>query len=246
MTITDVGTRVSGGRSAVYYTLFKYLLFRPVCLIFFRPVIVGEHNIPATGGAVIAGNHLSSGETFLLPAVIRRPMTFPAKAELFRGDKGWQSKVVAWFLRAVGQVPLDRSGGTASARSLQPVMEVLQAGGLVGIFPEGTRSRDGRLYRGRTGVARLAVGARVPVVPVGFFDTQMFPGPFGIPWMRRPRIVIGEPLDFTGRLGPGADEHAVLREITDEVMEAIRALTGQEYVDEYAVRVSRGSGDGVS
>ncbi len=220
----------------MYYTLFKYLLFRPVCRFLFRPWVQGEHHIPATGGAVLAGNHLSAGETFLLPALIRRPMTFPAKAELFRGDKGWQSKVVAWFLRAVGQVPLDRSGGRASAQSLQPVMDVLLRGGLVGIFPEGTRSPDGRLHRGRTGVARLALAARVPVIPVGFFNTQMRPGPFGIPWMTRPGIVIGEPLRFDSYDLAGDDEHAVLREVTDEVMRAIQALTGQEYVDEYAVR----------
>lgn len=220
----------------MYYTLFKYLLFRPVCRLFFRPWIRGEENIPDSGGAVLAGNHLSSGETFLLPALIRRPMTFPAKAELFKGDKGWQSRVVAWFLTVVGQVPMDRSGGAVSAQALQPVLEVLNRGGLVGIFPEGTRSRDGRLYKGRTGVARLALTAHVPVIPVGFFNTQMRPGPLGIPWMTRPGIVIGEPLSFEGRLTPGADEHDVYRAVTDEVMEAIQALTGQEYVAEYAPR----------
>ena len=220
----------------MYYTLFKYLLVLPISRFCFRPWIEGEQNIPAAGGVVLAGNHLSSGETFLLPAMVRRPMTFPAKAELFRGDRGWQSKVLAWFLRAVGQVPLDRSGGPASSESLRPVLDVLRRGGMVGIFPEGTRSPDGRLYKGRTGVARLALGAGVPVVPVGFFDTRMEPGPFGIPWMTRPGIVIGTPLRLDGTPRPGEDEHAVMRRLTDEVMAAIRQLTGQEYVDSYAAK----------
>ncbi len=184
---------------------------------------------------MLAGNHLSAGDTFLLPALIRRPMTFPAKAELFRGDRGWQSKVVAWFLTAVGQVPMDRSGGVASAQSLQPVLEVLRRGGLVGIFPEGTRSPDGRLHRGRTGVARLALSADVPVIPVGFLNTQLRHGPLGIPWMTRPVIVIGEPLFFEAQSVTIDDEQAVLRDVTDQVMTSIQSLTGQEYVDAYAV-----------
>lgn len=219
----------------MYYTLFKYLLFRPACRLFFRPWVRGEENIPASGGAVLAGNHLSAGDTFLLPAMIRRPMTFPAKAELFRGDRGWRSKVLAWFLTVVGQVPMDRSGGNASAHSLQPVLDVLRKGGLVGIFPEGTRSPDGRLYRGHTGVVRLALAGDVPVVPVGFFDTRLRPGPFGIPWMTRPGIVIGEPLRLDPSRLANQDEHALLREATDEVMRAVQRLTGQEYVDAYAV-----------
>ncbi len=217
----------------MYYWLFKYLLVRPVCLVCFRPWIEGEHHIPATGGVVIAGNHLSAGETFLLPALIRRRMTFPAKAELFRGDGGLGPKVLAWFLRAVGQVPLDRSGGKRSAESLRPVLDVLVSGGVVGIFPEGTRSRDGRLYRGRTGVARLALTAGVPVVPVGFVGTQFHKGPFGLPWMTRPGIRVGEPLCFHDHDGD-TDEGRRLREVTDEVMAAIQRLTGQEYVDRYA------------
>lgn len=231
----------------MYYVLFKYLLFRPACRLFFRSWLEGEENIPATGGAVLAGNHISAGDTFLLPAMIRRPMTFPAKAELFRGDRGWQSKVLAWFLTVVGQVPLDRSGGIASEHALQPVLEVLRGGGLVGIFPEGTRSRDGRLYRGHTGVARLALSAGVPVIPVGFFDTQFHRGPFGIPWMTRPGIVIGEPLWFDPDLLAAEDEYAELRKVTDEVMRAVARITGQQCVDAYAAHPRDGNhkGEGV-
>ncbi len=216
------------------YHVFKYLLFRPVCRFVFKPWIEGEENIPSRGGAVLAGNHLSAGETFLLPAMIHRRLTFPAKAELFNPGKDFKSKIVAWFLTAVGQVPMDRSGGRASAEGLTPVMDVLRDGGLVGIFPEGTRSRDGRLHRGRTGVARLALGAGVPVIPVGFVGTQFHRGPFGIPIMKRPGIRIGPPLDFSSYLADGAADHADYRAVTDEVMQAIRKLTGQEYVDAYA------------
>lgn len=215
---------------ALLYTLFKYALFRPVCLVVFRPWVEGEENIPATGGVVLAGNHLSAGDTFLLPAMITRRMTFPAKAELFH-QKGL-GRIVSWFLRAVGQVPMDRSGGRASADGLRPIYEVLEHGGVVGIFPEGTRSHDGRLYRGRTGVARLALGARVPVVPVGFVGTQFQKGLFGIPVMKRPGIRIGAPLDFSEHFGES--DGAVYREVTDQVMAAIAELTGQEYVPVYS------------
>ncbi len=212
------------------YTLFKYLLFKPVCVLAFRPWVEGRENVPETGGVILAGNHISAGDTFLLPAMITRRMTFPAKAELFH-QKGFGA-VVSWFLRSVGQVPMDRSGGRASADGLRPVYEVLENGGVVGIFPEGTRSHDGRLYRGRTGVARLALGARVPVVPVGFFDTQFTRGPFGIPVMRRPGVRIGRPLDFSESFG--STDSSVYREVTDSVMAAIQELTGQEYVGVYS------------
>ncbi len=213
------------------YTLFKYLLFRPVCMLAFRPWIEGEENIPEIGGVILAGNHLSAGDTFLLPAMITRRMTFPAKAELFHMP-GIKGTILAWFLTGVGQVPMDRSGGRASADALRPVYEVLQGGGVVGIFPEGTRSHDGRLYRGRTGVARLALNAGAAVIPVGFSDTQFTRGPFGIPLMRRPGIRIGKPLDFSEHFG--STEGSVYREVTDAVMVAIQELTGQEYVPVYS------------
>ena len=213
------------------YTLFKYLLFRPVCRFGFRPTVEGEENIPASGGAVLAANHTSAGETFLLPAMIRRRVTFPAKAELFTGHN-LPTHIVAWFLKAVGQVPMDRSGGRASAMGLEPVMEVLRAGGLVGIFPEGTRSRDGRLYRGRTGVARLALAAQVPVIRVGFYGTDFRRGPCGIPTMHRPVIRIGRPIRLDDYVGTDPDG-SVYRKVTDQVMAQIQRLTGQEYVDAY-------------
>ncbi|MGJ6981013.1 lysophospholipid acyltransferase family protein [Aestuariimicrobium soli] len=222
----------------MWYWFLKWTLFRPVCIVAFRPWITGSENIPE-GAAILAGNHLSAGDTFLLPALIRRRLTFPAKAELFKGDRGFRSKVVAWFLTAVGQVPMDRSGGRASATGLGPVMQTLADGGLVGIFPEGTRSSDGNLYKGRTGVARLALEAGVPVLPVGFVNTEFRKGLFGIPVMHRPGVIIGKPIDF-GEFAGRADELKVLRHVTDQVMAGIQELTGQSYVDVYSTRVKYG------
>ncbi|HEX2857455.1 MAG TPA: lysophospholipid acyltransferase family protein [Propionibacteriaceae bacterium] len=226
----------------MWYELFKYGIFTPAVRGLVRPWVTGAENIPTTGGAILAANHLAAAETILLPASIRRRMTFPAKAELFRGDRGPASKVVAWFLTAVGQVPMDRSGGRASAQGLQPVVDALEAGALVGIFPEGTRSPDGRLYKGKTGVARLVVATGAPVLPVGMVGTQAVRGPLGVPVLRRPGIIIGAPLDFSQYRG--ATDQRTLRYITDRIMAAIQDLTGQQYVDVYGSRVKHGDLEG--
>lgn len=221
------------------YDFFKTWLFRPVVRWLFRAEITGAENLPATGGALLASNHLSAGDTFVLPAMMRRKLTFPAKAELFRGDRGLGSKLVAWFMKAIKMVPLDRSGGRASLEGLAPVLNVLHEGGLVGIYPEGTRSPDGRLYKGRTGVARMALAAGVPIIPVAMADSQTVRR-LGIPWIDRPKITIGKPLDFSAYAGLH-DDHGVLRWITDEVMAAIQELSGQTYVDAYGSSVKHGS-----
>ncbi|WP_328701990.1 lysophospholipid acyltransferase family protein [Aestuariimicrobium ganziense] len=222
----------------MWYAFFKYGFVRPWSKLLFQPTITGEENIPPQG-AIMAANHIGTGETFLLPALITRPMVFPAKAELFLGKGSLKAKAVAWFLKAVGQVPMDRSGGRASAAGLTPINEVLRDGGLVGIFPEGSRSPDGNLYKGKTGVARMALENDVPVVPVGMRDTGFTKGPLGITTIWRPHITIGAPLRFSelaGRQG----ELKVLRQVTDEVMAAIQQLTGQTYVDVYSTRVKFG------
>ncbi len=220
-----------------WYGIFKTVLVRPAVKWWFRVRLTGEENIPA-GGCVLAGNHLDAGDTFTLPALITPRVTFPAKRELFEG-RGFKRRLVAWFLRAVGQAPIDRSGGRASAAGLGSVEQVLTAGGVVGIFPEGTRSPDGRLYRGHTGVARLTLGLGLPVVPVGMINTRLVRNRLGIPTMRRARIVVGKPLDFSAWAGQGND-HRVLRWVTNEVMAGIQELTGQQYVDVYASRIKRG------
>lgn len=222
------------------YQVFRGILFRPVVKYLFGARIAGAENIPAAGGAILASNHLAAGDTFVLPSMIERPVTFPAKAELFAGNRGLGSKVVAWFLKAANQVPLDRSGGKVSLEGLRPVLDVLRDGGTVGIYPEGTRSPDGKLYRGKTGVARIALATGAPVVPVAMFDTETVKGFLGIPWISKPRIVIGEPLDFSQYAGL-AEDRAVVRWVTDEVMAAIQRLSGQQYVDVYGSSVKYGS-----
>lgn len=220
------------------YNVFKYGLFTPVSRVVFRPWVRGAENIPAEGAVITAANHLSYGETFLLPAMIRRRMTFPVKAEMFQ-MKSLGGRIVGWFLSAVGQVPLDRSGGRASAAALSPVMQELANGGIVGIFPEGTRSPDGYMYKGKTGLAKLALESGAPIIPVGFVGTEFTKGFLGIPVMKHPGIIIGEPMDFS-HLADRANEMKVLRYVTDEVMAAVQQLTGQEYVDVYATRAKFG------
>ena len=165
--------------------------------------------------------------------MIRRRVTFPAKIELFHG-RGVKGRILAWFLKGVGQRPMDRSGGRASASGMETVLDVLRKGHLLGIYPEGTRSPDGRLYKGKTGVARLVLQAGVPVIPVGMISTELVPSRFfKIPTMRRPKIRIGKPMDFSAYAHAGNDR-AVLRWITDEIINAVMELSGQTYVDVYA------------
>ncbi len=222
------------------YNFFKYLIFVPLVRWGFRTTLAGEQNVPASGGVILASNHLAAGDTYITPAMLKRQVTFPAKAELFRGDRGLSSIIVAWFMKAIRQVPLDRSGGRVSLAGLEPVLEALEQGRVVGIYPEGTRSPDGRLYKGHTGVARMVLAAGVPVVPVAVFDTQTVKGWFGIPWVSRPRVVIGEPIDFTAYAAL-VDDRDALRWVTDEVMAAIQNLSGQTYVNAYATSVKRGA-----
>lgn len=208
-----------------WYAFFKRSVFVPLIRVVHRPRVVGAERVPASGGALIAANHVSGWDTLVVPAMLPRQMTFPAKAELFvsRGPLSW---VVATFVKAVGILPMNRAGGRASASSMDVVLEALRAGKVVGIFPEGTRSPDGRLYRGRTGVARLALATGVPVIPVGLQHTRL-------PTRHRAVVRYGEPLDFRAYAGAGNDR-AVLRHVTDEVMAAIQDLSGQRYVDTYA------------
>ncbi len=231
--------RLSAVNDHALYDVFKATLFRPAVKYVFRAKAVGEQNIPPTGGAILASNHIGEVETFATPALIERRMTYPAKAELFRGDRGLVSKLLAWFLKAVGQVPLDRSGGRNSVDGLGPILDALRGGDLVGIYPEGTRSPDGRLYKGRTGVARMALMTGVPVVPVGVRGTAFVKkGP--IKWVDHPVAVIGKPLDFSAYQNQ-ADDRAVLRWVTDEIMYQIMLLSGQTYVDAYGSSVKSGS-----
>ena len=225
------------------YWFFKWFSIGPLTRLLFRPWIEGEENLPESGPAILVSNHISAGDTFLVPAMIKRRLTFPAKAELFSG-RGLRGRLTGWFMKSIGQLPMDRSGGRASATSMDGVLGVLESGELLGIYPEGTRSPDGRLYKGKTGVARIVLQAGVPVIPVGMINTQFVPTRLlKIPLMRRPGVRIGKPLDFSRYAGSGNDR-TVLRWVTDEIMNAVMELTGQTYVDAYASSVKEAAAEG--
>jgi 1-acyl-sn-glycerol-3-phosphate acyltransferase len=217
----------------VFYWLLKGIFLGPILRAVFRPWIRGEENIPAEGAAILASNHLSFSDSIFLPLMIRRRVTFLAKMDYFTG-RGVKGRLKAGFFRGVGQLPLDRSGGSTSNAALETGLQLLREGSLLGIYPEGTRSPDGRLYRGRTGVARMALEARVPVIPVAMIGTDKVQ-PIGkvVPHLGRVGIIIGRPLDFS-RYDGMQDDRYVLRSITDEIMYEVMELSGQEYVDIYA------------
>lgn len=220
----------------MFYWLMKYVVIGPIVKAVWRPWIVGRRNVPAEGAAILASNHLSVMDSIFLPLLIDRPMTFLAKSDYFTGTglKGWATRV---FMKATGQIPIDRSGGKASEASLNTGLQVLGRGDLLGIYPEGTRSPDGKLYRGRTGLARMALEARVPVIPVVMVDTDtMLPIGHTVPRIVRVGVVIGEPLDFSRFAGMESDRY-ILRSVTDEIIVALQRLGEQEYEDVYASTV---------
>ena len=214
----------------------KRIFIGPLVNLLFRPWVKGLDNIPATGAAVIVSNHLSFSDSIFLPLAVPRPVVFLAKSEYFTG-KGLKGKLTAAFFRLTNQLPMDRSGGAASATSLSAGEEILNSGSLLGIYPEGTRSPDGRLYRGKTGVAKLILATGVPVIPVAMIGTDKVQ-PIGrrIPNIRRIGIIVGEPMDFRRYAGMG-DDRFIQRSVTDEIMYALMRLSGQEYVDVYASSV---------
>jgi len=220
----------------MFYWLMKYIVIGPLVKAIWRPWVVGRRNIPVEGAAILASNHLSVSDSVFLPLMIDRPVAFLAKSDYFTGKglKGWATRV---FMKATGQIPIDRSGGKASEASLNTGLQVLGRGDLLGIYPEGTRSPDGKLYRGRTGLARMALEARVPVVPVVMVDTDtMMPIGRTIPRIVRVGVVIGEPLDFSRFAGMEGDRY-ILRSVTDEIIVALQRLGEQEYDDVYASSV---------
>jgi 1-acyl-sn-glycerol-3-phosphate acyltransferase len=219
----------------VFYWLLKWVLVGPLLRLVFRPKIEGVENVPDEGPAILASNHLSYADWLFMPLTLSRRVTFVAKAEYFTGTgiKGWLQRT---FFFGAGQVPIDRSGGRASEGAILSGLKILRNGDLFGIYPEGTRSFDGRLYRGKTGIARMALEAHVPVIPVAVIGTDVVAPPgkvFGR--ISRPHVVFGKPLDFSRYEGMENDRY-VLRSITDEIMYEIMELSGQEYVDVYASR----------
>ncbi|MFM1950920.1 MAG: hypothetical protein RL418_607 [Actinomycetota bacterium] len=218
------------------YFFIKNFILGPILHILFRPWVKGAKNVPNSGAAILASNHLSFSDSIFLPLKIRRPVTFLAKSDYFTG-KGIKGALIRWFFLSTGQLPIDRSGGKASEDSLNTGLGVLERGLLLGIYPEGTRSPDAKLYRGRTGIARMVLEAKVPVVPVAMIDTEKVQ-PIGskYPKIRRVGVVIGEPLDFS-RFAGMEGERAVLRAVTDQIVYQIMQLSNQEYEDVYASTV---------
>jgi 1-acyl-sn-glycerol-3-phosphate acyltransferase len=206
----------------------------------FRPWVEGKEYVPQEGPAILASNHLSFSDSFFLPAMLDRKVTFIAKAEYFN-TPGLKGRLTAAFFKGVGQLPVDRSGGRgAGEAAIASGIEVLSRGELFGIYPEGTRSPDGRLYRGKPGgLARVALASGAPVIPVAMINTEKIQPPGKVlPKLMRPGIRFGKPLDFTRYQGMEGDRF-ILRSLTDEVMYAIMKLSGQEYVDIYATAAKR-------
>ena len=220
------------------YWLLKYVLLGPLLKLIFRPQVEGLDNVPATGPVILASNHLSFSDSIFTPLITSRKVTFVAKAEYFtgKGIKGWLTRM---FFVGTGTIPVDRSGGQAARAALDTQLQVLRAGGVAGIYPEGTRSPDGRLYRGKTGVARLALESGAVVVPVAMLNADQIqpPGKL-IPRIARVRIRFGAPLDFSRYQGMAGDRF-VERAVTDEIMYELMELSGREYVDVYAQKLKQ-------
>lgn len=218
------------------YWLMKYIILGPWLRLIFRPQVEGRGNVPDSGPAILASNHISFVDSIFMPLMVKRKVTFVAKAEYFTGTglTGW---LIRMFFVGTGMIPVDRSGGRAAQDALDTQLRVLRAGNLAGIYPEGTRSPDGRLYRGKTGVARLALDSGAPVIPVVMLNAdEIQPPGTVVPRIKRPKIRFGRPLDFSRYAGMSGDR-LVERAITDEIMYELMELSGREYVDIYAQKV---------
>ncbi|MBA3419924.1 MAG: 1-acyl-sn-glycerol-3-phosphate acyltransferase [Geodermatophilaceae bacterium] len=217
------------------YWVLKAIL-TPILHTLFRPKVEGLENIPEKGAAILAPSHMAFCDSVFLPLMVPRRVTFLAKQEYFTG-KGIKGRVIRAFMRGIGMVPIDRTSGSAARAAMETGVRILSEGKLLGVYPEGTRSPDGRLYRGKTGVARMALDARVPVIPVVMSGTdKVQPAGRIIPRIHRIRIRIGVPLDFSRYDGLSGDRF-VERSMTDEIMYELMMLSGSEYVDMYAAKV---------
>jgi 1-acyl-sn-glycerol-3-phosphate acyltransferase len=224
----------------------KHVFIGPALRLLWRPYVEGLEHLPLDGPAIIASNHLSFSDSFFMPLVVPRRVTFLAKAEYFN-TPGLKGRLSRAFFAGIGQVPIERSDTDASRAALDTGVGLLRQGALLGIYPEGTRSPDGRLYKGKTGVARMALQAGVPVIPVAMIDTATIqPTGRRIPKLRpRPGIRFGAALDFSRYEGMAGDRF-VERSMTDEIMYDLMQLSGQEYVDVYAAKVKAASGSDVA
>lgn len=210
-------------------------LVGPAARAIYRPDVRGLEHIPADGPVILASNHLSFIDSMVIPILVPRQIPFLAKAEYFNGT-GLKGRVMRWFFTSMGMVPVERDNARASLASLQVLEDVLRRGGAVAIYPEGTRSLDGKLHKGRIGVARLALNSGAPVIPVALTGTdEVQPVGRTLPRIRKVRVQFGPPIDFSKFRGVKASA-AMYRTVTDQIMYAILEQSGQEYVDEYHVR----------
>lgn len=216
------------------FALIKAVL-GPIMRLMFRPQVEGAEHIPADGPVIMAGNHLTFIDSIVLPLVTKRQVLFIGKDEYVTG-KGPKGRLMAWFFTGVGMIPVDRDGASGGVAALMTGRRVLEEGKVFGIYPEGTRSPDGRLYRGRTGIARLTLMTGAPVVPFAMIGTdKLQPGGRGMPRPGRVTVRFGEPMEFSRYEGMDRDRY-VLRAVTDSVMTEVMRLSGQEYVDMYATK----------
>jgi 1-acyl-sn-glycerol-3-phosphate acyltransferase len=226
----------------MWYWLFKNIFMGPLLTLLGRPKVEGLQNVPHSGPMILASNHLAVADSFFLPLVVTRRITFLAKAEYFTGTglKGWFQR---WFYTVAGQVPIDRTDADSAQSALTTAERILDEGKLLGMYPEGTRSPDGRLYKGKTGLARLALESGVPVVPVAMIGTNVVNPPGSKMWrFGRVEVKFGKPMDFT-RFEGLAGNRFIERAVIDEVMYELMRLSGQEYVDLYAADVKEGKGE---
>jgi 1-acyl-sn-glycerol-3-phosphate acyltransferase len=221
-------------KMGAFYKTMKHVVLGPPLRGVYRPRAKGVENIPETGGAILAANHLSFVDSLFMPLMCPRDVVFLGKADYF---DSWRT---AWFFKAVNVIPVRREGGSAGEAAILAGIRALREGRVAGIYPEGTRSPDGRLYRGKTGVARMALEAQVPVIPVGIFGTpEIMPLDAKVPRLKgQPTVEYGKPLSFE-RFYDRPTDRFVLRSVTDEIMYEIMMITGQEYVDEYAAKVKK-------
>jgi 1-acyl-sn-glycerol-3-phosphate acyltransferase len=218
----------------VFYWVVKAIL-TPLLRVLYRPWTEGLENVPETGPVILASNHLSFLDSIFMPLMVPRRVTFLAKSDYFT-ERGIKGRLKRMFFTGVGQVPIDRSGGRASEAALLTGISILNEGGLLGIYPEGTRSPDGRLYRGKVGVAKMALQAGVQVIPVAMIGTfEVQPQGKVLPHIKRVGVRFGKPLDFSRYTGLD-DDRFVLRSMTDEIMYELMSLSNQEYVDVYAAK----------
>ncbi|MEE9244221.1 MAG: lysophospholipid acyltransferase family protein [Mycobacterium sp.] len=228
----------------MWYWLFKFIFMGPVLSLLGRPKIEGLENVPQSGAVILASNHLAVADSFYLPLVVSRRITFLAKAEYFTGSgiKGWFTR---WFYTVAGQVPIDRANADSAHSALATAERIVGEGKLLGMYPEGTRSPDGRLYKGKTGLARLALQTQVPVIPVAMIGTDSVNPPGSKMWrFGRVQVKFGQPMDFS-RFDGLAGNRFIERAVIDEVMYELMQLSGQEYVDLYAADIKTGKEQGV-